>query len=322
MQALSQAQVEQFRAEGYLVVEGILDPERDLAPLMAEYAHILDGLAEQLYAQGKLAARYRDLPFDARLIQVCRESGRTYSQYFDFSLPLKGITATTPINTTPTVFNVLTHPRLLDVAESVLGPELYSNPVQRIRMKLPASSRPAEAYDGTVQRVPWHQDNGVVLPEADVSTILTVWVPITPATVANGCLQVVPFSHRDGLVPHCPTDLGVAIPKPLIAEERARPLPMRPGSLLLLDQRTMHSSLDNSTVDQVRISFDLRYQPTGQPTGRPQFPGFVARSQARPETVLHDPADWAAMWAAARDALAVGGIPSFNRWSKDALACA
>ena len=59
---------------------------------------------------------------------------------------------------------------------------------------------------------------------------------------------------------------------------------MRAGSALLLHQRTIHSSLDNVTTDQVRISLDLRYQPIGQPTGRPAFPGFVA---AAPSPARH-----------------------------------
>ena len=46
---------------------------------------------------------------------------------------------------------------------------------------------------------------------------------------------------------------------------------MRPGSVLLMHQRTIHSSLENLTDDQVRISLDLRYQPIGQATGRPAF---------------------------------------------------
>ena len=73
---------------------------------------------------------------------------------------------------------------------------------------------------------------------------------------------------------------------------------MKPGSLLLMTQSTVHSSLDNVTPDQVRISFDLRYQPTGQPTGRPAFApaGFIARSAAHPESVVHDPAVWQRNW--------------------------
>ena len=81
-------------------------------------------------------------------------------------------------------------------------------------------------------------------------------------------------------------------------DDRALPLPMRPGSVLLMTQRTIHSSLDNVTHDQVRISMDLRYQPIGQPTGRPAFApaGFVARSRAHPDRALSDPAVWADRW--------------------------
>ena len=46
------------------------------------------------------------------------------------------------------------------------------------------------------------------------------------------------------------------------------PVPMRPGSVLLLHRLTEHSSLSNLS-DGIRWSFDLRYQPVGQPTGRP-----------------------------------------------------
>ena len=124
------------------------------------------------------------------------------------------------------------------------------------------------------------------------------------ATIENGCLQVIPGSHRKDLVAHCPTEQGLAIPDKLLPTQAAVPLPMRPGSLLLMTQRTMHSSLDNVSPDDVRISFDLRYQPVGQPTGRPSFPGFVARSKARPETVLRDPEAWSRSWYDARARLA------------------
>ena len=52
-----------------------------------------------------------------------------------------------------------------------------------------------------------------------------------------------------------------------------------------------HSSLSNNS-DDVRVSLDLRYNPTGQPTGRPEFPGFVARSRRDPSSELRDPEAW------------------------------
>jgi phytanoyl-CoA hydroxylase len=152
-----------------------------------------------------------------------------------------------------------------------------------------------------------------------------VWLPLLEATVENGCLQVIPRSHRGGIETHCPGG-SLHIPDTLVPADRALPLPMPVGSVLLMTQRTMHSSLDNVTDDQVRISMDLRYQPIGQPTGRPAFApaGFVARSRAHPEQVLADPDEWARRWLTLRDVLAEQTLaaPMFNRWSAEAAVCA
>ena len=322
MPGLSAAQLEQFDRDGYLVVENVLDPVADIQPLFAEYTAILDGIIDGLIAEGTLTSRYEHLSFTDRLTQVCMESGRVYSSHFDISLPQRGVKYDTPMHVGPAVFNLLTSPRLLDVVESIVGPEVYSNPVQHIRTKLPPKVfEHGATMNGLVGKVEWHQDNGVVLPEADVSTILTVWLPLTDATLENGCMQVIPGSHRDGLKDHCPVD-QLRIPDQLLELNRAKPLPMKAGSALLMNQQTVHSSLDNVTEDQVRISFDLRYQPVGQPTGRPAFPGFVARSGSRPEQVLNDPAAWAKLWLDTRERLARRDDPTFNRWSADAAVCA
>jgi len=324
MAALTAAQLEQFEEQGYLIVEDVLDPALDIAPVMEEYEGVLDRLAESLLAEGAISSTYRELPFADRLTRVCAESGRNFPQHFDIALPQKGVTTDTPIHVGPAVFRFLTNRRLLDVVESVVGPEIYSNPVQHIRMKLPqrAVTRNGK-YSSNVLKTAWHQDNGVVLPEADGATILTVWIPLNEATIENGCLSVVPGSHRGDLIDHCPSSTwGLAIPDRLVPEDRAVPLPMRAGSVLLMNQRTIHSSLDNLTEDQVRISFDLRYQPVGQPTGRPLFPGFVARSRSRPEQVLDDPRAWAQLWLDTRERLARAEDTAFNRWSADSPVCA
>ncbi len=322
MQVLTPAQRQQFERDGYLVVDDVLDPTRDIAPVMAEYADVVDRIACSLYEEGVIQSPYRELPFEERLIRICSESGRNFPQHFDFSLPQSSVRHDTPMHVGPAVFGLLTNQRLLDLVEDLIGPEIYSNPVQHIRMKLPKRAVAQGSYNGLVSKIPWHQDNGVILPEADESDILTIWMPITEATIENGCLQVIPGSHRGDLVPHCPLEKGVSIPEKLIPSEQATPLPMRPGSALLMTSRTVHSSLDNVTEDQVRISFDLRYQPIGQPTGRPSFPGFVARSAGHPEAVLSNPAEWARMWYEARARLAEQENPSYNRWSLDAAVCA
>lgn len=324
MPVLTASLKEHLSAEGYVVVEGVLEPQVDLAPLVAEYNAALDDIAEGLFVKGSIRSTYAALPFGERLIQVCSESGQNFPQAFDFSLPQKGITSDTPIHVGPAVFHILSHPRLLDLVEEIVGPEIYSNPVQHIRMKLPARAVEAGLQHALVTSVPWHQDNGVIMPEADEATILTVWLPVNESTIDNGCLQVIPYSHLGGLEPHCPSKSTVAIPDRFLALDRAIPVPMKPGSVLLMHQRTIHGSLENQTADQVRISLDLRYQPVGQATGRPAFApaGFVARSQRHPERVLRDPDIWADNWLKLRARLAQEETAQFNRWSADAAVCA
>ena len=87
MAALTSAQVEQFQREGYLLVENMFDPVADIDPIIAEYAGVLDSLADKLYAQGAISSTHAELPFGQRLIEIYKESGAVHAQYFDFSLP-------------------------------------------------------------------------------------------------------------------------------------------------------------------------------------------------------------------------------------------
>jgi len=276
---LNPEQVAQFKNEGYLIVEGLLDPVVDLDPVIAEYEAVLDRLARELAAAGAIGSIYADLPFSERLVQVYRESGKVHAQYFDFSLPQDGVRVDTPFWTGPAVFNTIRSERILDAIQSLIGPEIYSNPVQHVRLKPPERLTPKDA-NGVVQlgATPWHQDNGVIRDEADDSDIITVWFPFTDVTEEN-------------------------------------------GSALFLTKRTVHSSYANDSAN-VRFSFDLRYNPIGQPTGRGMFPGFIARSAAHPESELRDPVVWTDMWLEARRALAIGEQPSFNRWDAFSPACA
>lgn len=324
MKVLTPAQRQRFEEDGCLVVDNVLDPALDIEPVMTEYMGVLDSIARSLYAEGAITSTYDDLSFSDRLTQICAESGRNFPKFFDISLPMKNCKPDSPIHLGPATFRLMTSPRLLDAIEDIMGPEIYSNPVQHIRMKLPKRVIAAGfEHSGAVGKVGWHQDNGVVLEEADEATILTVWIPLNEATVENGCLQVFPRSHRSDLIDHCPTDNGMRIPDKLLPATNPRPLPMPAGSVILMHQKTVHSSLDNQTEDQVRLSFDLRYQPLGQPTGRPAFPGFVARSAAHPEMVLSDPAGWARLWLDTRERLSQGAEEErFSRWDSDSPVCA
>lgn len=67
---------------------------------------------------------------------------------------------------------------------------------------------------------------------------------------------------------------------------------MSTGDVLFMHRLTKQGSLPNRS-DDIRWSFDLRYQPIGLPTGRPLFPGFVARSRQHPEQETTDWREWA-----------------------------
>lgn len=313
----------QFNELGYALLEDVLDPEQDLAPLVRDYDALLDTLADRWYVQGLIPSTHRGLPFEQRFARVALDAGKAginWIQHFDFSFPQGGVTADTPVHHSEAVFNLLTNPKLLDVAEQIVGPEIVMNPIHHVRLKPPEEQVPEGMRGGLTARTPWHQDQGVALPEADATDILTVWLPITHATVENGCLTVIPGSHRGELVTHCPGVGGVQIPERLLVGTPA-PMPMRPGSVLLLHRLTQHASLSNASQG-IRWSFDLRYQPADKPTGRPAFPAFLARSRAHPERVVRDWRDWAAMWEETRAAMMARRDPVFNRWTALAPVCA
>src|SRR5689334_4164604 len=128
---------EQLEEQGFVVVNDVFDPLRDLQPVIDDYAAVLDELAEHWYAEVKITSSYRELPFSDRFMKVIAESCQPWSQYFDISLPQRDVTEETPIHLPEAVFNLLRTPRLLDLIEQIIGPEIYSNPIQHVRIKPP-----------------------------------------------------------------------------------------------------------------------------------------------------------------------------------------
>ena len=111
------------------------------------------------------------------------------------------------------------------------------------------------ALGGT--RLPWHQDRWTGL---DRDPQITVWTALDPATVANGCVQVVPGSHKLGLINpshasgfltpeqarlHCPPD-------------KIEYMVLAPGEAVLLHNHTLHASDVNKTA-VARRAFSVCY---------------------------------------------------------------
>ena len=318
---ISKQQLVEFDQQGFIVVENVLDPVDDLRPIIDDYSVLLDGLAHRWCREGRIRSPFSELPFVRRLTQIMCESSINVSRYFDISLPDSAVDYDEPIHLSEPVFKLITNPKLLDVVESFVGSEILSNPVQHVRIKPPESQVEGKFEQNfLVRRTGWHQDQGVIRSEADATNMLTVWLPVMDATIENGCLCVVPGSHRTGLSPHCPGADGLTIPDRLLGA-KPLPVPIKAGSILCMHRLTKHSSLSNHS-DVVRWSFDLRYQPVGQPTGREEYPAFVVRSQECPNAVIGDHRLWAKLWADARQKLAASSRQKKHRWPDDAPICA
>jgi ectoine hydroxylase-related dioxygenase (phytanoyl-CoA dioxygenase family) len=334
MATLTTEQIQHFNDEGYVVVENVIDASI-LDAAIEEYEGVLENLIEELFAKGDLPDRFEGLGFGDRFKALCRATGEVHKQRFDFSLPKKNVQPDTTFWTGQAVLNLFVDENLLDTVESLIGPEIYSNPVQHVRIKPPESILPKNEFGAPILgQTPWHQDNGVVVASADDTDMLTVWFSLQDTAVEQGPLKIIPRSHKDKLLTHCPryhgnspsTAGGNQIPEKLFAVETTLALPVKRGDVIILHRHTIHGSLPNVS-DQIRWSFDLRYNPIGQATGREAFPGFVARSREHPERELRDAAVWTRNWLETRERMSkvnqgeVNEV-AFGRWKEGHLDCA
>ena len=317
---LSQHQIEFFEQNGYLVVDDLLGQPK-IDAIKNEYSVVLAELCDLWIGLGYLEARVKSLNFYQQL-QAIIDAGLDYFQPLDISLPLEDIYSDTPIHLGTAVFDMMTNNHLLDTVESLIGPEITSNPIQHVRIKPPMNRVADGEGRAHIVKTDWHQDRAVALEEADKTKMVTVWLAINDATVDNGCLQVIPGSHRESMQPHCPQSHQLGIPEKVIDVNRTKALPVKAGGAVLFHPLTVHSSLDNIS-EEIRWSFDIRFSVTGQLTGRPVFPEFVARSRRDPESELRDAERWAESWRITREKLAKDKPDlSFHRWDGSHNVCA
>ena len=112
----------------------------------------------------------------------------------------------------------------------------------------------------------WHQDEAFYLkaddPETHSRARMSVWVPLQEADERNGCLWVVPGSHRWGIDEWTWQDSGTCqkrIDRHEYADQHAVALPVSAGSAVLFSAWTWHHSKNNQT-DRVRRAFIVSYQ--------------------------------------------------------------
>jgi len=132
--------------------------------------------------------------------------------------------------------------------------------------------------EDTHSDIPVHQDSGYgrLEPPDDI----TVWFALTDTTIANGCLRVIPASHRQGLVDH-----GTAGVNPVLREvttsEEPIPVELAAGEAIAFTGLTLHGSGPNLT-DAARTAFYARYCA----------PHVRMIDDDGGRAVLHDPHSW------------------------------
>ena len=272
--SLTQQEVDFYAREGYLVLPNLLD-ETDMAPIKLALSDKVNEIAERMIEAGKLSESFSEEPFKTRLARMF--DGKDDKDFLEFGRSWR--------DRHPGYFQFMSNPKILDAVESLIGPELFANPVYNSRPKVPKVAAGA---------VPWHQDRSY-WPGANANPVITVWIPLVDADEINGCLKIWPRTHNTELVQHHQegrTGTGYTEvdteDSALTQFKKISPvtLPIKAGGAILFNDRCIHMSTPNYS-DHVRWSVDLRYQPTDQDPMREHGAGFLCRSAAYPQRVAN-----------------------------------
>ena len=147
-------------------------------------------------------------------------------------------------------YEMATHPKVLDVVEALIGPDILLYDVTYI-IKEPHT----EAH------VSWHQDLTFwgLSDDAQVS----MWLALSPATEGSGCMRMIPGSHMDGACDHKLNDdaTNVLLQSQTVQgvdEARALMCPLEPGQASFHHGWVLHASMPNRSDDR-RIGLNVQF---------------------------------------------------------------
>ncbi len=145
----------------------------------------------------------------------------------------------------------LATPAVVDTLTTVIGPNVKC---MQSMLFIKSAGKPGQA---------WHQDEAFI-PTRDRS-LTAAWVALDDATVDNGCLWVIPGSHRSGVLWamreqederfDC-SDESFGFP---YTDDDAVPVEVPAGSALLFDGYLLHRSLPNRTTNGLRRALVNHY---------------------------------------------------------------
>ncbi|MBV7328280.1 phytanoyl-CoA dioxygenase family protein [Chloroflexi bacterium TSY] len=150
----------------------------------------------------------------------------------------------------PLTRNICADTRLLDLVQEIVHPgiAIYS-----------AKMVSKEPY--TTDICHWHQDDAYYTQKSQSKTRMSVWIPLQDTTIDQGCLQIIPSSHKRGLQPYSPKKGGtcnLGIDTKIDLTERVF-CEVAAGSVVLFSALLWHASEGNKT-DVRRRAFIVSYQ--------------------------------------------------------------
>lgn len=178
------------------------------------------------------------------------------------------------------LYDICTNSTILDYVEDILGPDFYlwgSN----FFIKQPRSS----------STVGWHQDTYYWPLEPKISA--TVWVAFEDVDEANAAMQVIPGSHRAGLLKHSrssDTDsvLTLECEQGQFREDSAVSLNLRAGQVSIHDDKIVHGSPANNSSRR-RAGLTIRYSSTVVKCDLAVNPYFMTYLCRGVDTYRHNP---------------------------------
>ncbi|MDJ0869210.1 MAG: phytanoyl-CoA dioxygenase family protein [Myxococcota bacterium] len=242
--AISAEQRRAYDRDGYLLVRGLFTP-----PELKPWLERLSDIAEERVAPAPGMTVMRD-------VMVAKGAVEPGTR-------LEAIAKIQDFHGDPVLFSYAAHPRLLDRVEAFCGPDVKS--IHNMLINKPPG------VDG---RHPLHQDL-LYFPFRPADAIVGTWTALEPATRENGCLVVVPGTHRGELLPHENPDweyLNLAYfgVKDVDASARVH-LEMEPGDTVLFHPLLVHGSGRNRTsgfrraISAHYASAGCRYLDGGHP---------------------------------------------------------
>lgn len=138
---------------------------------------------------------------------------------------------------------------LVDIAERLVGPNIKA-----------ATSQLTFKLRGNTQSFGWHHDNAY--GELDPHTAISCLTALDDTDEENGCLRVIPGSHKAGQTDyrHTAEDKANHVSIEMPANEgEAVPARLKAGHALILHCHLLHKSEGNASKDRDRRVLFLRY---------------------------------------------------------------